>query len=125
VSNSDTKAPNRDDQSKARPAPSGSASVARESGSHLSESKQRLNGKARSRHKRGWREIEAMRERAELKKMLAEAWDDDLELDDDIFGDSDVLDDYYVHREGSNNELFDDPEGFDESLDDEIDDVDL
>jgi hypothetical protein len=41
-----------------------------------------VNGK-----KRGWREIEALRERAELKEHLAEIWDDDIELDENVFGD--------------------------------------
>jgi hypothetical protein len=53
----------------------------------------RLNGaspscKANARRS-GWQEIEARRERAALKKMLAEIWDDDFELDEGILGETD------------------------------------
>jgi len=46
--------------------------------------------------KRGWRDIEAISERARLKKMLSDIWHEDIELEDDIFGDSDHLAGYYA-----------------------------
>lgn len=46
--------------------------------------------------KRGWRDIEDIRERARLKKMLADIWHEDIELDRDIFGETDNLDEYYT-----------------------------
>jgi len=49
--------------------------------------------------KRGWRDIEAISERARLKKMLADIWHEDIELEDDIFGDLDHLAGYYADCE--------------------------
>jgi hypothetical protein len=48
--------------------------------------------------KRGWRDIEAIRERARLKKMLTDIWHEDIELDDDIFGETDHLSVYYANN---------------------------
>jgi hypothetical protein len=49
--------------------------------------------------KRGWRDIEAISERARLKKMLADIWHEDIEIDEDIFGGSDHLSGYYTDLE--------------------------
>ena len=46
--------------------------------------------------KRGWRDIEAMSERARLKKLLTDIWHEDIELEEDIFGESDHLAGYYT-----------------------------
>lgn len=46
--------------------------------------------------KRGWRDIEAMSERARLKKLLTDIWHEDIELEADIFGESDHLAGYYT-----------------------------
>ncbi|HLF31198.1 MAG TPA: DUF3545 family protein [Xanthomonadales bacterium] len=51
-----------------------------------------------SERKRGWRDIEAIRERARLKKMLTDIWHEDIELDDDIFGETDHLSGYYANN---------------------------
>jgi hypothetical protein len=48
--------------------------------------------------KRGWRDIEAIRERARLKKMLTDIWHEDIELDDDIFGATDNSSGYYANN---------------------------
>ena len=70
--------------------------------------------------KRGWRDIEAISERARLKKMLVDIWHEDVELDDDIFGDSDHLQGYYTDLEDDeieveiDDEIDDEPEEFDE-----------
>lgn len=47
--------------------------------------------------KRGWRDIEAIRERARLKKMLTDIWHEDIELDDDIFGETEQRSGYYAN----------------------------
>jgi hypothetical protein len=49
--------------------------------------------------KRGWRDIEAISERARLKKMLADIWHEDIEIDEEIFGGSDHLSGYYTDLE--------------------------
>ncbi len=49
--------------------------------------------------KRGWRDIEAISERARLKKMLADIWHEDIEIDEDIFGGADHLSGYYTDLE--------------------------
>jgi hypothetical protein len=49
--------------------------------------------------KRGWRDIEAISERARLKKMLTDIWHEDIEIDEEIFGGSDHLSGYYTDLE--------------------------
>jgi len=49
--------------------------------------------------KRGWRDIEAMSERARLKNLLSDIWHEDIELEEDIFGESDHLAGYYTDTE--------------------------
>jgi len=87
------------------------------------ESRARPAKQAESRpgqRKRGWRDIEAISERARLKKMLSDIWHEDVELDEDIFGDSDHLAGYYtdveveVEEVDEEDDLLDD-EDFDET----------
>jgi len=73
------------------------------------ESSEKPNHVKPGQRKRGWRDIEAISERARLKKMLVDIWHEDIELDEDIFGDSDHLSGYYTDLE-------------DEEVDIEIDD---
>lgn len=49
--------------------------------------------------KRGWRDIEALTERARLKSLLSDIWDEDIDLDSDIFGETDHLFGYYTDKE--------------------------
>jgi hypothetical protein len=49
--------------------------------------------------KRGWRDIEAISERARLKMMLADIWHEEIEIDEEIFGGSDHLSGYYTDLE--------------------------
>jgi hypothetical protein len=49
--------------------------------------------------KRGWRDIEALTERARLKSMLVDIWHEDIDLDSDIFGESDHASGYYTDKE--------------------------
>lgn len=60
-------------------------------------SSSRSNQNKAGQRKRGWRDIEAIRERARLKKMLVDIWHEDIELDDDIFGNLDHLSGYYAN----------------------------
>ena len=45
--------------------------------------------------KRGWRDIEGLKERERLKNMITDIWHEDLELDEDIFGETDGMAGYY------------------------------
>jgi hypothetical protein len=56
----------------------------------------KANHNKNGQRKRGWRDIEAISERARLKKMLVDIWHEDVELDDDIFGECDHLSGYYA-----------------------------
>jgi len=49
--------------------------------------------------KRGWRDIEAIVERARLKNMLTDIWHEDIEIDEEIFGGSDQVSGYYTDLE--------------------------
>ncbi|MEJ8567435.1 hypothetical protein [Elongatibacter sediminis] len=49
--------------------------------------------------KRGWRDIEEIRERMRLKSLLADIWHEDVELEEDIFGESGYLAGYYAEGE--------------------------
>ncbi len=49
--------------------------------------------------KRGWRDIEAIVERARLKNMLTDIWHEDIEIDEEIFGGSDQVSSYYTDLE--------------------------
>jgi hypothetical protein len=68
--------------------------------------------------KRGWREVEAWRERKFLRESLAEIWDDDPMIDESVFSgdDSDVT--FYTETEDAEVEEdlsdFDDEAFYDE-----------
>jgi hypothetical protein len=49
--------------------------------------------------KRGWRDIEALTERARLKNLLSDIWHEDIDLDSDIFGETDQYSSYYTDKE--------------------------
>jgi len=67
--------------------------------------------------KRGWRDIEAISERARLKKMLVDIWHEDIELDEDIFGDLDHLSGYYADLDDEKVEIEIDEDLLDEEED--------
>ena len=81
-------------------------------------SSSRSNQNKAGQRKRGWRDIEAIRERARLKKMLVDIWHEDIELDDDIFGNLDHLSGYYANFEEEEEELEIDEELLDEDEED-------
>jgi len=80
----------------------------------------RQNQNKTGQRKRGWRDIEAISERARLKKMLVDIWHEDIELDEDIFGETDHLSGYYADTAEEEEEieidedLLDDDEDFEE-----------
>jgi len=89
----------------------------RASNAALARSQQDKAGQRR----RGWRDIEAISERARLKKMLVDIWHEDIELDEDIFGESDHLSGYYADFEEEeleeieiDDDLIDDEDDFEE-----------
>jgi hypothetical protein len=67
-------------------------------GSDLAGSIQQGLGK-HGQKKRGWRDIEALTERARLKSLLSDIWHEDIDLDSDIFGETDQFSSYYTDKE--------------------------
>ena len=63
----------------------------------------------------GWREIEARREKAALKASLADVWDEDFDLDEEILAELDHTAEFFTTQEEPEEEVFDDD-------DDEVDD---
>ena len=69
----------------------------------------------------GWREIEARREKAALKASLADVWDEDFDLDDEILAEMDHTAEYFTQQEEAEEEDFveDDADDSDEFFDDD------
>lgn len=69
----------------------------------------------------GWREIEALREKAALKASLADVWDEDFDLDEEILAELDHTAEFFTTQEDPEVEEFedDDDEEVDEYFDDE------
>jgi hypothetical protein len=64
----------------------------------------------------GWREIEALREKAALKASLADVWDEDFDLDDEILAELDHTAEFFTTEETEDEveEIFDDDDEVDE-----------
>ncbi len=63
----------------------------------------------------GWREIEAIREKAALKESLADVWDEDFDLDDEILADLDHTAEFFTPQKDTEEEDFNedgDPDEF-------------
>lgn len=58
----------------------------------------------------GWREIEARREKAALKASLADVWDEDFDLDDEILAELDHTAEFFTTEEEPEEEIFEDEE---------------
>jgi hypothetical protein len=58
--------------------------------------------------KGGWREIEALREKAALKASLADVWDEDFDLDEEILAELDHTAEFFTTQEEAEEEIFDD-----------------
>jgi hypothetical protein len=77
---------------------------------------------APSRKNGGWREIEALREKAALKASLADVWDEDFDLDEEILAELDHTAEFFTTQEEPEDEIFDDvDEGIDEYFEDDED----
>jgi hypothetical protein len=70
----------------------------------------------------GWQAIEAMREKAALKASLADVWDEDFDLDDEILADLEHSEEFFTSQKESEEEVFDEDDDSDEFYDE--DDVD-
>lgn len=70
-----------------------------ESGKAAKADKPRKNG--------GWQEVEARRERAALKASLADVWDEDFDLDDEILAELDHKAEFFTSQEGVEEEEID------------------
>ena len=79
------------------------------------QGKNRAND-AQSRRNGGWREIEALREKAALKASLADVWDENFDLDDEILAELDHTAEFFTTQE--------DPEPEEIVADDEEEEVD-
>lgn len=66
-----------------------------------------------------WQKIEALRERAALKASLADVWDEDFDLDEEILADMDHTAEFFTSQEGVEEELPDEDEEVDEFFDEE------
>lgn len=83
---------------------------------------QSASASAEKAHKNGgWREIEARREKAALKASLADVWDEDFDLDEEILADLDHTAEYFTQQEDVEDEDFvdDDSDDSDEFYDDD------
>ncbi len=69
--------------------------------------------------KRGWRDIEAMTERARLKSLLVDIWHEDIDLEEDIFGETDHQKGFYTDFEEIQVEI--EPDDVDDDFEDEED----
>ena len=65
-----------------------------------------------SKRRGSWREIEARRERAALKASLADVWDDDFDLDDEILAEMDHTADYFTAQVELDEEDFEEADEF-------------
>lgn len=81
-------------------------------GTHCAAKEQPKNG--------GWREIEARREKAALKASLADVWDEDFDLDEEILAELDHTAEFFTQQEDSEeDEIFDEDGEIEEYFDDE------
>ena len=60
--------------------------------------------------KGGWQEIEARREKAALKASLADVWDEDFDLDEEVLADLDHNAEFFTSQEDQEEEFVDDAE---------------
>lgn len=68
----------------------------------------------------GWQAIEALREKAALKASLADVWDEDFDLDEDILADLDHNKEFFTsEQQAEDEEVFDDDDDADDYFDDE------
>ena len=86
-----------------------------------SEAASKSNAGGTPRKNGSWQEIEAMREKAALKASLADVWDEDFDLDDEILAELDHTAKFFTSQESAEDEVFDDDAESDEFFDEEDD----
>ena len=67
----------------------------------------------------GWQAIEALREKAALKASLADVWDEDFDLDDEILAELDHTAEFFTPQKEGEEEVFDEDVEIDDFFDDE------
>ena len=67
----------------------------------------------------GWQAIEAMREKAALKASLADVWDEDFDLDEEILADLDHNDEFFKPQKDTGEEVFEEDSDSDDFYDEE------
>ena len=77
------------------------------------------NTPAKCRRNGGWREIEALREKAALKASLADVWDEDFDLDEEILAELDHTAEFFTTEQPPEDEDFEDDVEIDELFDDD------
>lgn len=78
---------------------------------------------ASERRSGGWREIEARREKAALKASLADVWDEDFDLDDEILAELDHTAEFFTTQPDSEDDAIFDEDGESDDYFDEEDEV--
>ena len=67
----------------------------------------------------GWQEIEARRERAALKASLADVWDEDFDLDEEILAELDHKAEFFTRQDEAGEEEFEEDGEIDEFYEDD------
>ena len=67
----------------------------------------------------GWQKIEELREKAALKASLADVWDEDFDLDEEILAELDHKAEFFTTQEEEPEEIPGDDEEIDEIFDDD------
>jgi hypothetical protein len=85
-----------------------------------------LQGKNRasagqSRRNGGWREIEALREKAALKASLADVWDENFDLDEEILAELDHTAEFFTTEEDPEPEALEADDEEEEEVDEYFD----
>jgi hypothetical protein len=66
----------------------------------------------------GWQEIEARRERAALKESLADVWDEDFDLDEEVLAELDHKAEFFTSQKDEEDD-FEEEDGVDEFFEDD------
>ena len=66
-----------------------------------------------------WQKIEALRERAALKASLADVWDEDFDLDEEILAELDHTAEFFTSQEEADEPIPDEDDDIGEYFDDE------
>lgn len=90
---------------------SGSSAALPEVGTKTTSEAPRTNG--------GWQEIEARREKAALKESLADVWDEDFDLDDEILAELEHKPEFFTKTEAVEEVDLGDDDAGDEYFEDD------